>query len=54
MVNRLKDVHWSGAPSYFCPSCRLSKNSRHAFKLHVYAYHPDWRGIKLDTFVVKS
>ena len=54
MVNRLQDVHWSGAPSYFCPSCRLSKNSRHAFKLHVYAYHPDWRGVKLDTFVVKS
>ena len=53
-----RDLHWSDAPSYWCfgkePKCQKYYTSMSAFRMHLRNNHPDWKGVSLDTFVVKK
>ena len=50
------DLHWSDAPSYWCygKQCHKYYTSKSAFRKHLRNYHPDWKGVSLDTFIVKK
>lgn len=37
--------------AYFCPKCQKRCNNKNTFQNHVYRTHPEWKGIKFDTFV---
>lgn len=48
-----EDLHWSDAPSYFCPApkCQKVYTAKSAFSMHLRRNHPDWKGVPLDTFL---
>ena len=50
------DLHWSEAPTYWCfgKQCHKYYTSKNAFRKHLKTHHPDWKGVSLDTFVVKK
>ena len=47
-----EDLHWSGGPSYHCPvpECQKVYTSKNAFRLHIRAKHPEFKGVPLETF----
>ena len=47
------DIHWVDAPSYLCPEddCQITNTSRSAFGAHMNRFHPEWKGVPLDTFI---
>ena len=52
------DLHWSEAPSYWCQGkwqkCQRYYTSKSAFRMHLRNVHPDWKGVSMDTFIVKN
>ena len=48
-----EDLHWSGAPSYYCPApkCQKVYTAKSAFRSHLRRNHPDWKGVPLDAFL---
>ena len=53
VLRHMKDLHWSGAPSYFCPGpgCERLYSSRDAFRKHKERRHPEWRNRHVDSFI---
>ena len=54
MKRHMREIHlWSGV-RYHCPPCdKYLKNQRN-MKAHVCREHKNWRGVNVDTFVVKG
>ena len=52
------NFHWSEAPSYTCPGkqprCQRVFTSRNNFHTHLHRNHPEWKGVPLDTFIIKK
>merc|ERR1712117_519923 len=51
--SHFEDLHWSDAPTYFCPASQCQKvfTSKGTFRKHVSTKHSDWKGVPLETFL---
>lgn len=51
MISRhLRDQHFPGDTRYECPTCGTVCQSRQSMRHHVSWWHPEWKGVALDTF----
>ena len=52
MRRHMREVHMK-PKEYRCPPCNLVFKNRH-FGDHVRKFHPDWRGINIDRFLIEN
>jgi uncharacterized C2H2 Zn-finger protein len=50
MRRHLMNAHIKGE-EYLCPKCDKVYKSKQSFSGHVYAYHKEWKGVKMEEFI---
>ena len=50
----MRDIHLGHDGAYHCPPCDKYFSNQRNMKHHIKKNHVNWKGVNIDTFVVKE
>ena len=54
MKRHMREVHHLSCDRYYCPTCDKFFKNRSVMYHHIRRKHDEWKGVDLDSFVVKK